>query len=43
MDPQGVGSEDMEWIDSAQDRDRWRAFVMRLWTSGSINLGEILD
>ena len=22
-----VGCEDMDWIDVAQDRDRWRAFV----------------
>jgi len=29
MDPQGVGSEDIEWIDLAQDRERWRALVMR--------------
>jgi hypothetical protein len=42
MDPQGVGSRDMEWIDLAQDMDRWRALVMRLWTSGPINLWEIL-
>jgi hypothetical protein len=24
---QEVGCEDMDWIDVAQDRDRWRALV----------------
>ena len=27
MDLQEVGSNGMEWIDVAQDRDRWRALV----------------
>jgi hypothetical protein len=27
MDLQEVGRRDMDWIETAQDRDRWRAFV----------------
>jgi len=29
MDLQEVGWGDMDWIDLAKDRDRWRALVMR--------------
>jgi len=34
IDRQNVGRGDMDWIDLAQDRDRWRAVVnavMNLW------------
>ena len=34
MDIQEVGCEVMDWIDLAQDRDRWQALVnvvMNLW------------
>jgi hypothetical protein len=27
MDLHGVGYEDMDWIELAQDTDRWRALV----------------
>jgi hypothetical protein len=27
MDLQGVGWKGVDWIDMAQDRDRWRALV----------------
>ena len=30
MDRQEVGCEDVDWIDLAQDRDRWRALVDEL-------------
>jgi hypothetical protein len=30
MDPQEVGFVGMDWIDLAQDRDRWRALVNAL-------------
>jgi len=34
MDLQEVGFEDMDWIEQAQDRDRWQALVnavMSFW------------
>jgi hypothetical protein len=36
MDIQEVGWGDMDWIDVAEDRERWRA-------SGSLKCGEFLD
>ena len=36
MDIQEVGWGDMDWIDLAEDRERWRA-------SGSLKCGEFLD
>jgi hypothetical protein len=27
IDLRGIGWDDMDWIDLAQDRDQWRAFV----------------
>jgi hypothetical protein len=34
MDLREIGSEDVEWVQLAQDRDRWRAIVnavINLW------------
>jgi hypothetical protein len=44
MDIQEVGCRGMDWIQLAQDRDRWQALVnavMKL--RGSIKCGEFLD
>jgi hypothetical protein len=29
-----IGSGSVDWIQLAQDRDRWRAVVNRWWTCG---------
>ena len=42
MDIQEVGGVG-DWIELAQDRDRWRALVNTVMNSGSIKCGEFLD
>jgi hypothetical protein len=33
MDLQEVGSADMDWIELAQDRDRWRALMKEIFSA----------
>jgi len=44
MELQEVGCGTVEWIELAQDRDRWRALVTTVMKpSGSIKCGEFVD
>ena len=43
MDLQEVGIRGMDWIDLAEDKDRWQALVNAVMNSGSIKCEEFLD
>jgi hypothetical protein len=43
MDLREIGFGAVDWINLAQDRDRWRALVNTGEPSGSIKYGEFLD
>ena len=43
VDLQEVGCRGMDWIDLAQDRERWRALVNVVMNSGSIKCGAFLE
>jgi hypothetical protein len=43
MDLQEVGWEGLDWIDMAQDRDRWRALVNAVMNFGFHKIQEFLE
>ena len=43
MDLREIGCGGMDWIELAQDRDRWRALVGRVRKFGFHKCGEFLD
>jgi hypothetical protein len=43
MDLREVGWDGADWIDLAQDRDRWRAVLYGDEPSGSMKCGEFLE
>jgi hypothetical protein len=43
MDLRQIGWDGENWIDMAQDRDKWRALVNGIEPSGSIKCWEVLE